>query len=127
MGFKFSGSGVPTTLGVDLSIVPDGTSTSVTFDVTKIPFYLGFTDENVPPIAVGNVPSFISTATVNGNANQPVQYTCTYSWNTSTFQVTVTFTPLLTGGYGQYANTPAAIPSDTSVPLLSIGFLYESL
>jgi|SRR5882672_4170107 len=116
----FSYTGTATVSSGNIGIFPDGTSTSVTFDVTKQPFNLPFAAGNCPSSVVGTTSYSLAA---NPPGSQAYKYNITYSYDPLTFEVTITFTKDLGS---LYASEPDAMPTILN-PGVNISFLYTSL
>lgn len=118
MAFPFNGTA--TVNGGTVTIFPDGTSSSVTFDVTKQPFNLPFISGNCPSSVIG--PSSYSVQ-LNPPNGVSYKYDTVYSYDPITFQITITFTKDPGAGY---VNEPALIPTILT-PTVGFTFQYISL
>lgn len=121
MAFSFNASGTPNAQGANITIFPDGTSTSITFDVTKQPFNIPFSSGS-GPFSVSGQKNFNFSATLNG-IPETYQYDMSYSYNPSNFEVTITFTK---DPGSPYITEPTSIPV-TVTPTIAFSFLYSGL
>lgn len=119
MAFSYNSIGTSTPDGINVNLYPDGTSSSVTFNVTEQPFNLPFSAGNGPTSVTGPT-SFSFTGNISGTS-KTFEYDMAFSYNPTTFEVTITFT--VASGFSY---EPIAIPN-TEVFNVAILFLYTSL
>jgi hypothetical protein len=94
---------------ITLTVISDGSSSSVDIALSGAPLNLGFTSSSGFPVAVSAPSTMTFFASANGS------YTCTYNLNPTTFVLSISFVAIPTA--------PAIIPAGDGA-LFTIGFIY---
>lgn len=115
-------TGTASIIGGNITIVPDGVSTSITIDITKFPLSVSFPVGGIIPSSAGPTSKF--SVVIPTNPPQTITYTydASFSYTPSTSELVISFSRDISS-----SSAPAIIPANAFPFVVPFTLYYTSL